>query len=348
LSVDAALAALLRTPTSLFQITPRFHQPYYPNNRNEEVSTRSALLLYENRQQRQMWTVKGNYLSADTVETELPSTGAGGGLGESTGGDSGIVAFKNRRQTFGIEPNAAFDITQRQHLQFKARYDDTSFSTQTQDQRDYRDYLGSAGWGYEVTQRGQLTFGGQASHYETKNNLNSANVYGARVEWNEKFTEVRRYYLRGGVDYVTAEAQTTPADPRLKDNSVAFNAGAGTMWKYRVTDLFIDAQYSVTPSALGFLVKRTEVRSTLARELSPRLTLNFGARASEDRQIGNTAQNVRRRRYATGSAGFLWAVTRSWFVRGEYDLIWQQLSDQPGSANSNRVFLTLIYEPLHQ
>jgi hypothetical protein len=344
LALDAALTSSMRTPTSLFTFTPRVRVPYYPDERDQESDTRSANLRYENHAQRRDFLFRAVYTSVDVTESELPSSFEDVELGEIPDGDAGLVALKNRRDRISLEPSISFDVSERRRLELGARFDDISFSREIPGfQKGYQNLRGSVGLAFDVTPLSSLTVSAETARYRPDDELGLADVYGARLEWNKRVSETQRYYLRGGADFVDSEVDFGAG--RITDSTTVYNAGAGAQWKFQVTDFFVDAQHLVNPNSSGFLVERDEVRLTLVRHLRERFALNFGIRGFQDQQVGETAETDRKRRYATATAGFSWQTARNWWVTGQYEFIWQELTDQVDDAHANRLGVSVVYEP---
>jgi hypothetical protein len=83
--------------------------------------------------------------------------------------------------------------------------------------------------------------------------------------------------------YIRLGAQQTEPENGQSDTNVI--GGLGGRWTSPRNALFLDLTRSVGPIAAGTVVERHQLRVLLDHDVSPRLSLLLGARASRDEEI---------------------------------------------------------------
>ena len=332
--MDATLPLRLVDPIRKAEIAPRIHATYFPDERDEDSNDYFLAGMYEQRTQRQLFGVRGDWSREDVVRSELPSADLEGGLGDPVTGDAGRVLLRNERDQFRLLPYWSYDVSQRHRAEAGAHYIDVSFSNQYEDQqRDYTDAGVYAGWGWLLSQRTSVTLRGRASQYET---AFDATGYGAEVEWRSAITQTSEVYVRLG-------GQQTDIDRANASTETSVIAGAGGRWTWPTTNLFADLTRTVGPTAAGAVVERNQIRLRMTRALQPRLSFIAGVRGTKDEAIDSATYPTRE--YLTGEVGFDWRITRNWSLLGGYNYIWQEYSDELSDRSSNAISLGVVYEP---
>jgi hypothetical protein len=131
-----------------------------------------------------------------------------------------------------------------------------------------------------------------------------------------------------------------------RESTSSFNGGAGVAWNFQVTRVLIDALRSTSPSSQGAIVNRDELRFSVNRDFSPRVTGFVGLRGIRTKGLENAVgTDVRQRKYYTGRTGFEWHMTRAYTLEGTYEYKWQKYTGDPTDASSNGVMLSVIYQP---
>jgi hypothetical protein len=171
-----------------------------------------------------------------------------------------------------------------------------------------------------------------ASRYET---TFDTDAYGGEVEWGRDFSENSRMYLRLGGQ------QTRPERGRSDTNVIA---GAGGRWMGQRNSLFLDLTRTVGPISAGTIVERHQLRLRIDHDVSPRLALLWGARASRDKEIeGGGAYPTRE--YVTAEVGLEWRMLRTLALTARYNYRWQEYADEPSDASANGFLIGVVYEP---
>ena len=272
------------------------------------------------------------YSQEDVVDSELPGTNAGGGLGEPGTGDSGRFLVRNRRDFFRIAPSFGYDLTQRYRLELDAHYLQANFDNQVPGaQRDFSEFGAGAALGFLTTQRSTLYLRALGFEYDTGT---KTDAYGGELEWNTQYSETSRAYIRIG-------AQQTKPENRPSESNVI--AGLGGQWASQRNTLFLDLTRSVGPVSAGTVVQRYQLRLRGDHDVSQRFSLRAGARPSPGEETQNGTYPPRK--YAIGEVGFEWRWLRPGSLTGSYDYRWQEYENEPSDASANAFLIGIVYEP---
>ncbi len=332
---EADLAATWRTvdPRTQFEITPRIRSSYFPSERDEDSTDYFLGMALSDETPRRRMGFGTDFSREDVVRSELPSAEPGGDLGDPAVQDAGRTFQRNRRDLIRLRPFFSYDFSQRSHLELQAHYLQADFDQQFAGaQQDFKDFGASAGVGFLVSQRSSVLLRALASRYET---TFDTDAYGGEVEWGRDFSENSRMYVRLGGQ------QTRPERGRSDTN---FIAGVGGRWMGQRNSLFLDLTRTVGPISAGTIVERHQLRLRIDHDVSPRLALLLGARASRDEEIegGGTYPT---REYATAELGLEWRMLRTLALTARYNYRWQEYADEPSDASANGFLIGVVYEP---
>lgn len=329
---DAAVTFSTVDPRTNFEVTPRIRADYFSDAKDEDSTDYYLTAGLTDVTPRRRIDVPFVFSQETVARSELPDTGAGGGLGQPVEGDSGRLVQRNRRNYYRIEPSLAYDISQRYRMQLDAHYLRADFDNQLPGaQQDFSQYGAGAAFGFMTSPRSTLLLRGLAFQYKTNR---TTDAYGSEIEWNTQYSENSRAYVRVG-------AQQTKPERGSSDTN--FIAGAGGQWASQRNRLFVDLTRSVGPVSAGTVVERHQLRVRVDHDVSQRFALRLGARASQDKEI--ESGTYPERKYAIGEVGFEWRWLREWSLIGSYNYRWQEYEDRPSDVNSNGFSIAVVYEP---
>ncbi len=331
---EADVGVTFRTidPRTNFEITPRINATYFPNDKDEDSTDYYLTAGFSDITPRRRIEVPFLYSQEDVVDSELPNTTSGGGLGEPGIGDSGRFLVRNRRAFYRIAPSFEYDLTQRYRLALEAHYLQADFDNQVAGaQNDFSEFGAGAAIGFQTTQRSTLFVRALGFQYET---TEKTDAYGGEVEWNTQYSPNSRAYIRLGAQ------QTKPENGSSDTNIIA---GAGGQWASQRNTLFVDLTRSVGPVSAGTVVERYQLRLRVDHDVSPRFALRAGARLSQDQETQEGSYPTRK--YAIGELGFEWRWMRQWSLTGTYNYRWQEYENEPSTADSNGFLIGIVYEP---
>ena len=332
---DAQVVFRTLDPKTQIEITPRVLATYFPDARDDDSVDGYLDARFEDVTPRRHMGILGSFSHESVTRSELPegSDVGGGDLGNPVEGDSGRFVEHNTRDYVRVSPFFRYDVTQRQRVNFDAWYLNADFDKQIENaQQDWSESGVGAGWGYQFSERSSLTLRGEASRYET---TFDTDAYGAYLQWDTNFTENSRVYVRAG-------AQQTEPENGASDTNVI--AGLGGSWNSPRNTLFIDLTRTVEPISAGTVVERYQLRMQIDHEVSPRVSLMLGARASRDEAI-DTGSTFPTRKYAAAEGGFEWRVLRNFAVTATYSYRWQEYADELSDRSANGFLVGFVYEP---
>jgi hypothetical protein len=331
---DAEVTFRTLDPRTQVEITPRINATYFPDEPEDDgLDYFLDASVADNTPRRQMG-VEATFSRQNVARSELPGGDVDtGDLGNPVEGDSGHFVERNRRNYGRIAPFFGYDVSQRQRLEFDAHYLRAEFDKQFENQQnDFSEAGVSAGWGYKATERSSLMFRALASQYKTTFDTDG---YGAYVQWDTKFTETSRAYVRLG-------AQNTKPENGQSDTNVL--AGLGGSWNTLRNTLFLDLTRTIEPVSAGTVVERYQLRMQIDHEVSPRVSLLLRARGSRDEDIAEVS-TFATRKYAVAEGGFEWRVLRNFAVTATYGYRWQEYADELSDRSANTFLIGLVYEP---
>lgn len=322
-------------PRTQIEITPRVRATYFPDAPQDDSVDGFLDARFVDVTPRRRAGVVSELSYQDVTRSELPSGNdlGGGDLGDPVAGDSGRFVEHNKRRFARVAPFFRYDLTQRQRLELDAHYLRADFEKQLQNaQQDFSESGVSAGWGYLYSERSSVIFRALASRYET---TFATDAYGALVELNTNFTENSRFYVRAG-------AQQTQPERGQSDTNVI--AGLGGSWASLRNTLFLDLTRTVEPISAGTVVERYQLRMQIHHDVSPRIALMLGARASRDDDL-DPAGTFATRKYAAAEGGFEWRVLRDFALTATYSYRWQKYADEQSDRSANGFLIGFVYEP---
>jgi len=340
--VEALLRARRATAKSSFEITPEIHSTFFPDESSEESTDYFLAMSGDTRTLRTRSSVNFNFADETVVTSELPVANAPGvGLGQPSSGDAGRVSARNRLRLFQLQPSFTYDWTERRHLVLGAHYVNADYQADLFEQVGYSDIGASAAMDFDLSQRSTLSLGVQAAQYNPNDTSPDTDLTGAIAEWRMHPSQVMEVYFRGAATHVDRDA--TASNSKL--SATGFNGGAGVAWNYQVTQILVDLLRTTSPSSVGAVLYRNEVRFRVNHSFDPRFTGYLALRGIRTEDIKGSATSGGDRKYATASTGFEWRFRREFSFTGSYDYKWQKFASEPDNAISNGFRLSLVYEP---
>jgi len=329
-----------KTPRTSFRFVPRVRANFYPDEPDEETDSEFLALDYEFLGQRHRGAVIADYSRRETLGRYLPDdfdSGIGGDPGD--GDDLGNSTEPNVQDRLSITPELSLDLTERSQLEFGVGYLDVSFDQQVEDDReDFTSASADAAYRYLLSETKSVALRVRGRQYDPADGV-ATDSQAVELEWANRVSEISHVYLRGGSNRV--EQFDEFGDSEWK---TGFTGGAGVRWAFEVSELLFEVTRGLDPNSSGRLVARDELRFRYSYSLSPYTRLLASVRGVKDGST-NDQDVFQERRFATGSIGFDWRMTRQLTLGGGYQHVWRSLEDEPSDARSNRLFLGVTWEP---
>jgi hypothetical protein len=348
---DVSFTERLIDPRYEFDISPRVHNTFLPNDHTDQST--DGYLDLNGTYHTQRATLGGvlTYANETVISSELLSASFPNlGLGETTGEETGLVSFHNRRELERFTPNFSYDFSPRIHLRSEGQYENASFDrnvTETQAgtnlviaQQGFKDYYGKAGLQYDFSQRYDLVSSLIGAKFLPDGSPTDTLRYGVEELFEARPNQVMQYYARLGVNEIHAH---TLVDGNIDKTLVV--GGAGVSWTYQLAQYTADFIRDLSPSAGGAVVEHDEVRGRMLKALTPRLYTVLAARYVRVRGASSTILGIVGSDYTAASGALQYQITRSYRLSAEYDFTWQRFQREP-SARSNGITLSVIWQPL--
>jgi hypothetical protein len=179
--------AQLISEVSKIEIVPRIHSTYFPSDHADQSIDGYLTVDGEHKTERSDLYGLAQYSNQTVIYSELlPATFPGVALGQTVGGESGRVSIRNREQFLRAVPKFTYDMTQRAHLNLQGEYDHASFDKGVIQQVGFDNLQGSAGVGYDVSERSLITISGVASRFLPQDSGHNTTTYGVTAQWDLK------------------------------------------------------------------------------------------------------------------------------------------------------------------
>ncbi|MEJ0038405.1 MAG: hypothetical protein WDO68_20390 [Gammaproteobacteria bacterium] len=342
-ALDALVALRKETQTNMFEATPHIRSSWFPDASSEQSTDYYFDLNSTHKWQRSTSSIYAGFADESVVTSDLLLADFPGvNLGQTVSGDSGRVSVRNRRRQYSFVPHYEFDWTERRHLTFDAHYVDTKYDNTLFEQIGYKDYGAGVGMKWNTSQRATFQVDVVASQFSPGDDSPDTTTTGVFAEWRMAPSTITNYYFRVGGNRAEHDATGTLAS----QSKSSFNGGAGVAWNFQTTRLLIDALRSTSPSSQGAIVNRDELRFSLNRDFSPRVTGFVGLRGIRTNGLEDAGgTEVLERKYYTGRTGFEWHMTRAYSIEGAYEYRWQKYEGDLTNASSNGVTLSVVYQP---
>jgi hypothetical protein len=348
---DVSLTERLIDPRYEFDITPHVHNTFFPDDHTDQ-STDGYLDLSGNyHTQRATFGGLFTYANETVISSELlQASFPGQSLGQTTGEETGLVSFHNRRVLERFLPNYSYDLSPRFHLRADGEFENASFSQNIAElqpgtnlliaQQGFKDYYGKVGLQYDFSQRYDLVSSVVGSKYLPDGSPTDTIRYGVEESFEARPTQIMQWYARLGVNQVHAN---TLVDGNINKTLVV--GGAGISWTYQLSQYTADFIRDLSASAGGAVVQHEEVRGRMLKALTPRLYTILGARYVRVRGASQTILAIVGSDYTAASAALQYQLTQNYRVATEYDYTWQRFQNEP-SSRSNSITVSIIWQPL--
>jgi hypothetical protein len=316
LTLDATLKRA--TETSAMMLEPRLELQRFVGDSALDANNGSLQWSFDERSEMTSIGLAAAYERDSTLISELA--------------DTGIIDASTRRDT--LSGSLGRDITQRQHLDLQASYEDTQYPDGlARGLVGYR-YPGiAATYGFNLSPLTRLT----------------ATAYGNELTAALTDYESRDMGVRFGGSYALSPRVSLAASAGVDESTIGEMTQRGYLWNVRIaaetelSKITLSFDRSVQPSGLGVLVRRDDLGLSASRSIAPRLFATFSAHGvrNEDMTGGPALGD---RRYVAGDAGLEWRPAQQWVLNLTAGLA-STRSDIAGTARGWHTALVLHWAP---
>jgi hypothetical protein len=329
------------SPRTNFYLHPQINFQDYPDIAQQEKVGGLLELETSHRTLKGLYSLIGRYTREDTLNAELgkaafdnvdPDAPDTVGTGNVTGGVT--------RTRYELQPSMSYSVTELTDLEATARWDSVKYETDLPDERvGYKspelELLAVHAFGPRL----RLGAGPYYTKFESDNDQNKTEGYGANVEMRYQWSEVTRTTFA-----LNVEKDDVTTGPR-KDSRTTW----GLRWlgprRMRVGQIKYSIGRFLEPSSVGSRVTLDQVRVEYLRPLGPRFAINSAVRLARSRVIGNADEGGDRDR-ANVEIMARAQLSRTMSFNFGYRYAFLDRKQIDASVENHGVFLTLAFHGL--
>lgn len=343
-SADAATLIGVATPNSDTAIRPRVDYRYYPTDSfddrleayldvnstyNTQRSNASTFMEFERRDQLTAELNSANYNQIGPVSPTSPETGR--------------ITVGGTRTSVLLLPDYRYKITPLTAVGVSAIYQQIEYSPENSANAvDFRYYLGRLYMRWTLDQRNQVSLGGYGSKYEALHFDSRSTAGGVSVHLDTDWSPL----LSTGA---TALYQHTTVDSTIptlfKANANPWGATVNGEYTTQTQQFRLDGGRIITPSGGGGIYVNEQVQFQYDRKFTRRLTFTGAAIWVRNHGLTSNA-NGNDRTYWRPAVDLKWMMTRTFFLQGGYEYVWQKYQLDTFSAENNRIYIRFGYQGL--
>jgi hypothetical protein len=259
--------------------------------------------------------------------------------------DTGVVGVSAvRRESATVGGSADYMLTEKNGLIAGIDYADVTYDGNRF--TDYNYTSGYAGWQNQWSERSRLRLQAYGNRYENDGSVIevSSDSLGVQAGIDSTLSEQLSLSLLAGWVSVDTEYSTDlPIAPPADDDSNGYLLNASLDYQQPRYTLSAKIKSDLTPSGDGYLRQTSQLDLSYRYDVSERsrfeLALVGGTSKALDSRINND------RYYARARLRLDYRVSPSWYVAGTYTYSYQDRDRAQGTADSNAVYLSLIFHP---
>lgn len=336
----------IATQDSTTTIRPRFDYRNYPtdaeDNRVEEYLDFNSFY----KAQRSTASISGTLEHRDELNAELtPALYDDLNPNQPTAPQTGRTVNGATRDSAYVLPSYTFAWTQRLATGVSVLYEKYNYSP-NDDARyvDFDYYQGKAFVVWTLTQRSDLNFGAYGSKYNATRYDSKATAGGGSVDLNTSWTPL----LTTKASVVFQRSDIESAIPPAFNGTVdAWGGALNATYKTATQQFRGDLSRIITPSGGGSVYINNQLQFQYDQQFTQRFSLTTAAILLRTRAL-TAAASGNGRDYLRSVVEAKWMVTRTWFIQGGYQYLWQKYQLSPDGAANNRLYLRFGYQGLER
>jgi hypothetical protein len=334
-------------------LQPRLRADTYADSADSDLQRQDGYLYSRGAYKWQRGDVgfNANFSRESILSSEIIDTGLGDLAGDLNGdgiiepveGTGQLVLLDERRNRASLAPFANFTLSSRSTIGIEASYLDVTYTgAQVQGRSDISEHLFGTHVSRTIDERTGASARIYISDFTGKATDNETRTVGVEGSFDRHLSEIWSFVFGIGLERNAFTFQT--AESGVVDNADAnFIMNLGFTKRTDISSLDFVLRRASDPSASGFLTERDEIQIVYRRQMSERLTLNFGVRALQERAL-NHSERASGRDVSRFSFDVDWAFTPSWHLAFGYDALSQRFVDQVrADGNSNVLSVGVIY-----
>jgi len=329
------------SPRTNFFLHPQINFQDYPDIAQQEKVGGLVELETNHRTLKGLYSLIGRYTREDTLNAELgkaafddvdPDAPDTVGTGNVTGGVT--------RTRYEFQPSMSYSVTELTDIEASARWDSVKYESDLPDERvGYESPELELSGVHAFGPRLRIAAGPYYTRFESDNDQNKTEGYGANVEMRYQWSELTRttFALNVEKDDITTGAR--------KESRTTW----GLRWlgqrRMRVGQIKYSIGRFLEPSSVGSRVTLDQVRVQYLRPLGPRFAIDTAVRLARSRTIGNADEGGDRDR-ANVELMTRTQLSRTLTLNFGYRYAFLDRKTIDDSVENHGVFLTLAFHGL--
>jgi hypothetical protein len=349
------------TATDDFQVRPRIEYRDYPNDTSDNRVegyldfngtlrwSRSSATVYGSLEHRDEFNAELNNALYDNFNPISP-----------TSPETGRTVVGGTRDSALVVPSYNFKISPVFGWSLSGVYQKVNYApNNTYEWVDFDYYFGKASFTWNVTQRDELSFGAFGSKYEATRFDSHATGEGLAIDWSSDWTplistgvslvdeRLRLNEIQPAADETTDVTQPVVITPAVGINNTANSWGATVSATYhtQLSQFRLNGGRLITPTGAGALYVQEQLKFQYDRDVTYRLGVTGALIALKDHGISANVVGDDRS-YVQSVVELKWGLTRTWYILGGYQYMWQKFQLDPTGAADNRIYIRVGYQAL--
>jgi hypothetical protein len=341
---DAAAVVGIATPDSDTTIVPRIDYRDYPADSADNRLEGYLDLYSDYRSQRSRSDVYLGFERRDDFNAELSSALYNPyGPVQPTSPETGRTVQGGTRESLILLPDYSYNITPLTAAGVSGIYQKLNYSPDnTFSAVDFDYYQGKAYLRWSLDQQTDLTVGAYGSKYQASHFDSQATAAGATLSLDTNWSPL----LSTGatVVYQRTNIDTTIPSP-FKAIANPWGATVSATYKGELNQFRMNAGRVITPSGGGGIYVNDQAQLQYNHNFSRRLAFTGALIALRNRGLTPNVSGDDRT-YVRTVVEMKWMMTRTWFVQGGYQYMWQKYQLDPDGASNNRIYIRVGYQGL--
>lgn len=339
IGVKAGAEFMKRSQISTFSIAPRIRVERYDSESRFDTEDMFLKLRYEREGLRSNFSLRGDW------ESEALRTGELSNIDfdiedpdEIPDDDAGVTFSTGDRRRLRLVPQWTYEAGQRTGIELRLALTDTDYDNVDEELVTGHTVMRlTGGVNYALTPRDTLGVEAYVRRNSFDNDRDDVDGNGIAAKFRREISETTTLTLLAGVDSTESPDGSDQSNPVAEISVVRALETGRLLAAYRRV---------VNGSGAGVVAVRDVLEVSGQRDLTERLAFGLGARAYRTDALSGDAPNFDERDYIQFRAELAWRATRNWTFELDYRFTELDRTTFPTSADSNRVELWVVYNPV--
>lgn len=260
---------------------------------------------------------------------------------------TGVVLAFAQRNLWTANPTWTYQLTERLSSQASYQYQNATYDNGAEfGLVDYEVHTGGGTLSYQVRETDSIYVTGLFTQFLAPggNNLVSDSI-GVEFGGKHEFSERTTISASAGPRFISNTIN--PGSQTLQDSTTVWVANGKLTAKFERAQVMLDIGREILPSGLGILIQTDRVAVNLRYELTDKIAMSFGGRASfvDPVQTTTLLSPSQQTRFFTATPQLDWRVGEHWTVEASYRYSRRELEGTDQTANSHAAIFMVTYFP---